>query len=184
MGTCPLGIEQYTNYTTLKAAAPEIDGLWAVSEMPGTADANGNINHSTSGGGTGCCILKASENKDADWDFLKWWTRDDIQLSYTNNLESVLGSTGRVAVSNVEAFEKMSWDNDMKQDIVKAWMNVEEIPEVPGSYYVTRSVDLSFWNVVNQNENPKDVLLKWGAEVDDEIERKWTQYENRGDIND
>ena len=184
VGTCPLGIEQYTNYTTLKAAAPEIDGLWAVSEMPGTADANGNINHSTSGGGTGCCILKASENKDAAWDFLKWWTRDDIQLSYTNNLESVLGSTGRVAVSNVEAFEKMSWDNDMKQDIVKAWMNVEEIPEVPGSYYVTRSVDLSFWNVVNQNENPKDVLLKWGAEVDDEIERKWTQYENRGDIND
>ena len=67
----------------------------------------------------------------------------------------------------------------MKSDIVKAWKNVSEIPEVPGSYYVTRSVDLSFWNVVNQNENPKDVLLKWGAEVDDEIERKWNQYEDR-----
>lgn len=179
VGTCPLGIEQYTNFTTLKAAAPEIDGLWAVAEVPGTVDENGNINHSVSGGGTACCILKSTKYKEAAWNFLKWWTRDDIQLSYTNNLESVLGSTGRVAVSNMQAFEKMSWDSQMKSDIVKAWKNVSEIPEVPGSYYVTRSVDLSFWNVVNQNENPKDVLLKWGAEVDDEIERKWNQYEDR-----
>lgn len=179
VGTCPLGIEQYTNFTTLKAAAPEIDGLWAVSEVPGTVDENGNVNHSISGGGTGCCILKATKYKDAAWKFLKWWTRDDTQLAYTNNLESVLGSTGRVAVSNVQAFEKMSWDSEMKSDIVKSWKNVTEIREVPGSYYATRSVDLSFWNVVNQNENPKDVLLKWGAEVDEEIERKWAQYENR-----
>lgn len=179
VGTCPLGIEQYTNFTTLKAAAPEIDGLWAVSEVPGTVDENGNVNHTVSGGGTACCILKDTKYKDASWEFLKWWTREDTQLSYTNNLESVLGSTGRVAVSNIQAFEKMSWDTEMKADIVKAWKNVTEIPEVPGSYYATRSVDLSFWNVVNENENPKDVLLKWGAEVDDEIERKWTQYENR-----
>lgn len=180
VGTCPLGIEQYTNFTTLKAAAPEIDGLWSVCEVPGTVDGNGDINHSVSGGGTACCILKETQNKQAAWEFLKWWTRDDVQLSYTNNLESVLGSTGRVAVSNMQAFQKMSWDSEMKSDIIEAWKNVSEIPEVPGSYYVTRSVDLSFWNVVNQNENPKDVLLKWGAEVDDEIARKWNQYENRG----
>lgn len=179
VGTCPLGIEQYTNFTTLKAAAPEIDGLWAVSEVPGTVDENGKINHSISGGGTACCILKETRYKDAAWKFLKWWTRDDTQLSYTNNLESVLGATGRVAVSNVQAFEKMSWDSHMKSDIIKSWKNVTEIREVPGSYYATRSVDLSFWNVVNQNENPKDVLLRWGAEVDEEIERKWAQYEDR-----
>lgn len=180
VGTCPLGIEQYTNYTTLKATAPEIDGLWAVSEVPGTVSENGEVNHTVSGGGTACCILKNTKNKQAAWEFLKWWTSADVQLSYTNNLESVLGSTGRIAVSNMEAFEKLSWDTEMKQDIVKAWKNVSEVPEVPGSYYATRSVDLSFWNVVNANENPKDVLLKWGAEVDDEIERKWTQYEDRG----
>ncbi len=180
VGTCPLGIEQYTNFTTLKAAAPEIEGLWGVTEIPGTVGKDGSVNHSTSGGGTACCILKGTENKENAWEFLKWWTRADTQLAYTNNLESVLGPTGRVAVSNVEAFSKMSWDTHMKEDIVKAWNNVSEIDEVPGSYYVTRAVDLSFWNVVNQNENPKDVLLKWGIEVDNEIERKWAQYENRG----
>ena len=180
VGTCPLGIEQYTNFTTLKAAAPEIEGLWAVTEIPGTMDANGNVDHSSSGGGTACCILKATNNKKAAWEFLKWWTRADTQISYTNNLESVLGPTGRVAVSNIEAFSKLSWDIEMKEDIISAWKNVKEIEEVPGSYYVSRAVDLSFWNVANQNENPKDVLLKWGLEVDQEIKRKWKQYENRG----
>jgi len=180
VGTCPLGIEQYTNFTTLKAAAPEIEGLWAVTEIPGTVRSDGKVDHSSSGGGTACCILKGTSNEKAAWDFLKWWTRADTQLSYTNNLESVLGPTGRVAVSNIEAFSKMSWDTEMKGDIVSAWKNVKEIEEVPGSYYVSRAVDLSFWNVANQNENPKDVLLKWGLEVDQEIKRKWNQYENRG----
>ena len=61
----------------------------------------------------------------------------------------------------------------------KSWKNVTEIREVPGSYYATRSVDLSFWNVVNNNQNPKDMLLKYGKQADREIERKWAQYENR-----
>lgn len=179
VGTCPLGIEQYTNYTTLKAAAPEIDGLWDVAELPGTVDTDGNVNNATSGGGTGSCIMKATKHKDAAWELLKWWTSADTQYTYSNNLESVLGSTGRIAVSNIEAFEKLLWDTDHKDNLIKAWKNVQEIPEVPGSYYATRSVDMAFWNVVNQNKNPKDVLLKWGAEVDQEINRKWDQYESR-----
>lgn len=178
-GTCPIGIEQYTTYTTLKAAAPEIDGLWSVAQIPGTIQADGSVSHVSSGGGTGCAILKSTKNKDASWEFLKWWTSEDTQVAYANNLESVLGPTGRIAVANVNAFERLSWDSEMKDTIIDAWKQVREVPEVPGSYYVSRSVDLSFWNVVNENLNPKDILLKWGAEVDDEIERKWNQYENR-----
>lgn len=178
-GTCPIGIEQYTTYTTLKAAAPEIDGLWSVAEIPGTVQEDGSVSHISSGGGTGCAILKSTENKEAAWEFLKWWTSEDIQVAYANNLESVLGPTGRIAVANVNAFKRLSWDSEMKATIIEAWKQVREVPEVPGSYYVSRSVDLSFWNVVNENLNPKDILLKWGAEVNDEIERKWKQYENR-----
>ena len=178
-GTCPLGISQYTTYTTLKAAAPEIDGLWSVTSIPGMKREDGTVNSSSSGGGTGCCILKSTNYKSAAWDFLKWWTLADTQFKYTNNLESVLGPTGRVAVSNAQALEKISWDRNMKSDIIEAWNNVQEVPEVPGSYYASRAIDLSFWSVVNENSVPKDVLLRRSAEVDTEIERKWKQYENR-----
>ena len=178
-GTCPIGIEPYTTYTTLKAAAPEIDGLWGVSAIPGVKDEDGKINNISTGGGTGCAILKSTEYPEEAWEFIKWWTSAETQYSYTQNVEAALGPTGRIAVSNVEAFNKMSWDSQMKKEILSAWSQVEEVPEVPGSYYVSRSVDLSFWSVVNENRNPKDVLLERSAEVNDEIERKWKQYEGR-----
>ena len=179
-GTCPIGIEPYTTYTTLKAAAPEIDGLWAVAPIPGVKNSDGTVKHTSTGGGTGCAILKSTKNPQKAWDFITWWTDAETQYSYTQNVEAALGPTGRIAVSNIEAFNKMSWDSQMKSDILSAWSQVEEVAEVPGSYYASRSIDLSFWSVINENRNPKDVLLEKSAEVDGEIERKWEQYENRG----
>ena len=72
----------------------------------------------------------------------------------------------------------MSWDIDMKENIITAHNNVREIPEIPGSYYLSRSIDHCFWNVINSNKKPKNMLLQWGAEVDDEIARKWEQYQD------
>lgn len=48
-GTCPIGIEPYTLYTTFTAAAPEIDGLWGISVIPGTRQDDGTISHTSSG---------------------------------------------------------------------------------------------------------------------------------------
>ncbi len=178
-GTCPIGIDSYTLYTTLKAAAPEIDGLWNISQIPGTINEDGTISHTAIGSGTGCAILKKSEQKEAAWEFLKWWTSTETQLNYTNELESVLGPSGRVAVSNIEALKNLSWDSNMLDTIMKSWNNVKELPEYPGSYYVSRSVYQSYWNVVNKNQNAIDVLTKYSKEADDEIERKWEQYASR-----
>lgn len=178
-GSCPVGISTHTMYTTLKVAAPEIDGLWSVALVPGTVLEDGSISHITSGGGTACSILKMSENPEAAWEFLKWWTSTETQLSYSNEIESILGPTGRVSLSNVDAFCSLQWDSDMRDTIVTAMKQIEEVPEYPGSYYVSRSVYQSFWNVVENNRNPKQMLLKYSEEANNEIERKWLQYENR-----
>lgn len=178
-GTCPIGISNYTLYTTLKAAAPEIDGLWNVASIPGTVREDGTVSHISSGGGSGCSIMKYTKNPEKAWEFLKWWTDAETQLSYSNEVEAVLGPSGRVAVSNTEAFKGLTWDNDMLQSILTAWEQVREIPEYPGSYYVSRSLYQSFWNVVNDGQVPKDMLTKYGRQADQEIERKWKQYENR-----
>lgn len=178
-GTTPLGIASYTMYTTLKVAAPEISGLWGMTAIPGTIKEDGSISHISSGGGTGCAILKQSDNPEDAWEFLKWWTSAEIQLSYSNDVESALGPSGRIALSNIDAIKSLSWDEGILEELVGAWGEVEEIPEYPGSYYVARSVYQAFWNVVNANENPKDMLLKFGQEANDEIARKWKQYQNR-----
>lgn len=176
-GTAPLGIDSYLLYTTIEAGAPEIDGRWSMVQIPATVKEDGSLSAVSSAGGTGCAILNISENKEAAWELLKWWTSADTQLAYSNNVESVLGPTGRISVSNTEALFNMSWEGDIAEQIKEAREEIQEIPEYPGSYYLSRALDHSFWNVVNSNKQPKDMLTTWGKEADEEIARKWAQYE-------
>ena len=104
-------------------------------------------------------------------------------MIYSNDLEAILGPTGRVALSNIEALSELSWDKEQLNELLTAWENVEEIPEYPGSYYVSRSIYQAYWNVVNSNKNSKDMLMKYGKEADDEIARKWKQYTDRRQVN-
>lgn len=175
-GSAPIGIAPYTLYTQIKAAAPEIDGRWTVFELPGTEDENGKINNVSAGSGTGCAITKLSKNPENAWKFLKWWTSDEIQLKYSNNLESLLGSLGRVSVSNTKAFESMDWDIDMKESMIRQRDNICEIPEIPGGYYTARCIDQAFWGVYEQGNVPLDMITKWGAVANTEITRKRAEY--------
>ncbi|MBQ6885768.1 MAG: extracellular solute-binding protein [Clostridia bacterium] len=176
-GTMPLAIQSCTQYNTISAAASEIRGLWGITLIPGTMDENGNVNHSQAGAGTGCAILKSSDNIDGAWEFLKWWTRDDIQLKYSQNVESILGITGRNMTSNVEALSGLSWNNDDFEILKEQWALVDEMPEVPGGYYVPRVVDQAFWNVVGNGKGIEETLLKWDKVADNEIAEKQSQYD-------
>lgn len=179
VGTTPLGIMPYTFYTTLKVAAPEIDGLWGMTKIPGTVQEDGSISQVSSGGGTGCAILKQSDNPEAAWEFLKWWTSAETQSAFSNDVESIIGPSGRVALSNVDAISTLAWDEGKLDELLQAWDEVEEIPEFPGSYYVSRSIYQCFWNVVNDQQNTKNMLMRFGKEANQEIERKWRQYQGR-----
>ena len=76
----------------------------------------------------------------------------------------------------------MSWEADDLEILLEQRSWIQEIPEVPGSYYVSRSVDQAFWNVVNANERPRDTLVKWSDIANNEIERKISEYA-KSDIN-
>lgn len=172
-GSMPLGIAPYATYLTLDSAAPEIEGRWTVASVPGTEGGNSWV----AGGGTGCAIVKKTEHPEEAWKFLKWWTSAETQTRFCNNVESVLGTLGRVATSNVEAFSNLSWDPEVLRKLLAQWENIREVPEVPGSYYLSRSVDQAFWAVINDNTNPKDAIKKWSEIADNEIARKIRQYE-------
>lgn len=175
-GTMPLGIQNYTTYVNLTLAAPEITGKWKMVPIPGFQQEDGSINNVQAGSGTGCGILNISKNKQGGWEFLKWWTSADTQLNYSNNCESILGVAGRVATSNVEAFKGMGWDKESLNNLLSQWSKLQEVPELPGSYYTARSIDQAYWNVVNNSENAKDMVIKWADIADQEITRKREQY--------
>ena len=176
IGTIPLGIEQYTVYQTLVNAAPEISEDWTVAEIPGVVDSSGGIDNAVAGSGTGCGIIKGTDNEKYAWEFLKWWTDSATQLKYSDSVETVLGTLGRVASANIEAVSEMSWKKQDIGTILSAWEKVEEVEEVPGSYYLTRAVDQAYWAVVNGNSTPKEALMIWSKFADNEIARKIKEY--------
>lgn len=176
VGTIPLGIAPYTQYLTFSVAAPEIRGKWGVYELPGVKKDDGTIDRSSAGAGTGCAIMNSSKDKESAWEFLKWWVSAETQYNYSANCEAVLGQSGRIATSNVEALKKFSWDKESLEVILNQWENVKEIEEVPGSYYVSRSIDQAFWAVYNNTATEKEAITGWGRTSDSEIKRKIAEY--------
>lgn len=175
-GTMPMGIATTATYVTFSQAAPEITGRWSIAPLPGTVREDGTVDYTQADSGTACVIPKISKNKEYAWEFLKWWTGSNIQYRYSTMVEAVLGEVGRVETSNIEAFKRLSWESGDLDIMLDSWKNVEGLSEVPGGYYVTRSIFQAFWNVINLDENPKDMIVKWGKIADDEIERKRREY--------
>lgn len=176
VGVMPLGIAAYSNYMTFYSAAPEIQGRWSIAMIPGTVGEDGKINHSVAGSGTGCTITELSTKKTQAWEFLKWWVSAETQIRFSNNMESILGLLGRITPANKAALEGLAWDKEHLDVLVEQRDSIVEVPEVPGSYYVTRSVDQAFWAVVNGEKTEKDALTKWAHTADAEMKRKISEF--------
>ncbi len=175
-GLMPMGVANYATYATVRAAAPEINGKWRMVEMPGIPQADGTINNTVVGSGTASVLLDWSTKKDVAWQFLDWWSSEDIQYRFAVNLESVLGVSGRYDTANLNALYRLGWDYKTQSALRNQYSTLQNNPEVPGSYYIARSVNQVFWNVVNLGADPEDMLNKWIPEADDEIKRKTEQY--------
>ena len=84
--------------------------------------------------------------------------------------------TGRVATANKNALPRLVWEDNEIDVITSQWSKLREIPEVPGSYYVSRSVDQAFWAVYNDTATQKEAITEWAKVSDLEIKRKIAEY--------
>ncbi|MBR5012171.1 MAG: extracellular solute-binding protein [Clostridia bacterium] len=175
-GTMPIGVSGYGQYVLFSQAAPEITGKWSIAKAPGTMQPDGTINYTQADSGTACVIPRITHDKELAWEFLKWWTSDNIQYRYSTMVEAILGEVGRVNTANIEALKRLPWQSNDLDILLDAWSHVDALEQVPGGYYVARSIYQAFWNTVNLKENPKDMIVRWGKIADQEIERKREEY--------
>lgn len=172
-GELPIGIAPYTTYTMLEVAAPEIKGLWGMTQVIGTPDENGNINQTTTSvTKQGAMILKSAENKGDAWEFVKWFASPDMQAEFGIAVENLMGPLGRYAPANCYAFERLPWSHEEQEAIMAQWKALREVPEVPGNYYVTRQLDYAFRSVVNDFNNPRHEINRYNKIINEEIQRK------------
>ena len=171
-GQYPIVIANYSFCNQLSVAAPEIKGLWDFTVMPGTLSADGTLNHASNSGGSGAVIFNKVKNKENAWKFVKWFCSDEVQTEYGADLEGLLGQMGRYEAANVNALRQLNWSGAEQDVLLAQWDSLAEIPILPSSYAVTRNIMNAFRETVNSNENPRDTLMYYNSDMNDEIRRK------------
>jgi ABC-type glycerol-3-phosphate transport system substrate-binding protein len=174
-GEMPIGIADYTMYNTLAVFAPEIQGLWGFSALPGMESPAGIQNQSVSMIGNSM-LLKGAKNKEASWEFLKWWTSTDTQVNYGRGLEGIMGAAARYQTANLEAVARLPWDSASYDQLRGQFENVCAIPEVPGGYITWRQVDYALRAVINDGKNPRETLHENVKAINDELTIKRTEF--------
>ncbi len=175
-GEMPILISSYTFYNTLMLAAPEIRSLWAMAPVPGTPGADGTIDRSVSGTGTACVIFSNAKKPGDAWELLKWWTSTDSQVRFGREIEALQGASARWPTANLQAMQELGWTSDAARQITEQWTFVEGIPEVPGGYYVGRSVDNAIKSVINSGEDARETILDQVDKINKEIRAKRQEF--------
>ncbi|MFC4388773.1 extracellular solute-binding protein [Gracilibacillus marinus] len=176
VGEMPIGIADYTTYNMLTVLAPEIKGLWDFTVVPGTMKEDGSINHEVASHTTAVMMLENAADKDASWEFMKWWTKKETQIAFGREMEGLMGEAARYPTANIEALEELPWPVDDYNNLESQWGWVRGIPQVPGGYFTGRHLDNAFRKVVNANENPREALSDYILYINDEIQVKREEF--------
>ena len=177
MGEMPIGIASLLFYNTLSSAAPEIRNRWAMVPVPGTVQADGAVNRAIGSTGNGAVVFKNAKNPEACWAFLDWWSSEETQTDYSLRTENLLGPAARNNPANLKAFANLPWKKSELKAIEEQRSFVQEIAEVPGSYFISRSVDNAFRGVLYSGQNPREALEKQNAAINRELLRKRREFE-------
>jgi ABC-type glycerol-3-phosphate transport system substrate-binding protein len=121
-------------------------------------------------------MLENAQNKEASWQFMKWWTSKQTQVEFGREMEGLMGAAARYPTANMEALEQLPWPVKDYQNLEKQWQWVQGIPQIPGGYFTGRHLDNAFRKVVNANENPREALSDYVLYIDDEIELKRKEF--------
>ncbi len=179
-GQMPIGITYYNVYNVLSVFAPEIRGKWDFLPVPGTLvqdeDSGTSIRRETVSTGTSIMIMNNCEDKDAAWEYLKWWTSTDVQVRFGREMEGILGAAARYPTANVEAMSRLPWTVEEYEKLERQWDWVKGIPEVPGGYMTGRHLDNAFRLVLNENSNPRETIYDYVQVINEEIEKKRREF--------
>lgn len=175
-GTMPIVLADYTFYNGLVVAAPEIAGAWDMIPIPGILQDDGTIARDTSSSGSACMIFANTDQADASWEFLKWWTSTETQVLYGRELETIQGASARWPTANLSAMEQLGWTSAATKALQEQWSYVHGIPEVPGGYYVGRTVSNAIKSSINMGENAREMILDAVEDINEEILSKRKEF--------
>lgn len=176
-GQMPIGIADYTTYNQLSVFAPEIRGLWGFVPVPGTKQPDGSIRRDVPSGGSGTIMLQKARDKEAGWQFMKWWTSEETQTKFGREMESLMGAAARYPTANRKALDRLPWPVADYENLKAQFEWVRGIPEVPGGYFTGRHLLNAFYQVVvNAKTEPREAIVDYVQYIQEEIRSKRKEF--------
>ena len=178
-GEMPLSIQLYSAYDQISSAAPEIQGLWAMVPIPGTAKPDGTVDKTQAGNVTGCYMLKSAVKKGIDkkaFEFMRWWVGSETQTKYGKELEATLGVAARYTPANTVALNNLGWSVAEKGVLNESLKYVITLPQIPGNYLMQRSLTTAFRSAVEGKNRSRRALTIANKEINDELTRKRAEF--------
>lgn len=175
-GEMPVGIAPYTLYNQLEVFAPEIRGMWSFMPLPGVKDSTGKVNNTAVADTINSVMMDTTEDKASAWKFMKWWLDTNTQTQYANSLEAVMGTSARYPTANINVLKQLPWPQKQSEKLMEQFNATIGVPEVPGGYLTTRSVDYAFRSVVTSGQNPREALFMNIKQIDKEIVKKRKEF--------
>ncbi len=127
--------------------------------------------------------MNDSIKKDEAFKFLEWWTSTETQNRFGFECDTRLGVSARYYPANIDSLSSLPWSAEELDVLFKQREALSDIPLSPATYYLTRNLSNAFRRVVYSYENPRDVIYRYGREVDNELERKREELGMKGDNN-
>lgn len=181
----PIGIVDSNSYNLIKNGAVELDGQWELAPYLGTVQEDGSIDRWYVANGTGGAIFADTDKAEEAWEFLKWWTREDIQVEYTYTLRSTYGDTYFWLPSNLESLQQAPIDQEDKAIIMDMVKWLRDVPRTPGQYLLERSIS-DIWNaMVLDGSSAQVVADEKSIDINREITKKMQEmgfYDEEGNL--
>lgn len=176
-GEMPIILGDYTAvYNQLKVFATEIEGKWQFLPLPGEVDSEGNVNNVSIATVTATVMVKGCKDRDRAWSFMKWYTGEDCQVSFANEMVAILGPSAKQATANRDALASLPWTAEEFAQVSAQFENLASVPNYPGSYIIDRYTNFAFLSAFNDKANPSEALLQYITTINKEIERKREEF--------
>jgi ABC-type glycerol-3-phosphate transport system substrate-binding protein len=163
-------------YNQLSVFAPEIRGLWGFVPVPGTVQADGTLNRDVPGGGSAVMMLESAKDKEAAWEFMKWWTSTPVQAEFGREMEGLMGAAARYPTANIKALDSLPWPAEDYANLKAQFETVKGIPEVPGGYFTGRHLFNAFYKTVVGQVEARESIMDYTQYIQDEIRIKRNEF--------
>jgi len=178
-GTVPYMVHLHYIYGLIDQIAPQIKGKWAPVHTPGTKKADGTISNAVPTSSFAYVIPKvkgrSQEQRDAAWEFMKWYTAPDTLAKIQKGFYEVPDKWVLI-FGTKESFANAKYYPEHLKLIGEVLDQGVKMTSIPGGYSTYRYIDFAFNKVVLQNEDPEVAIKKAAADSTLELERKRKEF--------